>query len=87
MKVIKHRAGIGLHEHARDGVIGVVDVIEMRERARAEAIENFLVEPPHEIVVDTLELQFSRGRGERAGRVALRMNASRERDSCDRSEE
>ena len=86
-KVVKHRAGISLHERARDAVICVADVIEMHERARAEAIEDFLVEHPHEIAVDAHELQCARGRDKRAGRVALRMNASRERGGCERSEE
>ncbi|MGF6597585.1 hypothetical protein P3T23_002302 [Paraburkholderia sp. GAS448] len=85
-KVVQHRTGIGLHKRARDSVICVADVIEMRERVRAEAIENFLVEYPHEIAVDAHELQFARGRDERAGRVALRMNASHETAGCERSE-
>lgn len=86
-KVVQHRAGISLHERARDGVICVADVIEMHERVRTETIENFLVEHPHEIAVDAHELQFARRRDERAGLVALRMNASRERGGCERSEE
>lgn len=86
-KVVQHRAGISLHEHARDGVICAVDIVEVCERVRTEAIEHFLVERPHEITVDALELQFARGRDEWAGFVALRMNASRERGGCERSEE
>jgi hypothetical protein len=86
-KVVQHWAGFSLHEHARDGVICAADVIEMTERVCAEAIENFLVEHPDEIVVDTHELQVARGRDERAGRVALRMNAGHERSGCQRSEE
>jgi hypothetical protein len=86
-KVVQNRTGISLHERTRDAVICVADVIEMRERARAEAIENFLVEHTHEIAVDAHELQFTRGRDERAGRVALRMNASHERGGCERGEE
>ena len=87
VKVVQHQPGVSLHEHARDAVICVADVIEMRERACAEAIENFLVEHPLELVADAHELQFTRGCDERAGRVALRMNASHERGGCERSEE
>jgi len=60
-KVVQHRARISLHERARDGVICVADVIEMRERVRAEAIENFFVEHPDKIAVDAHELQFNGG--------------------------
>ncbi|NRO98889.1 hypothetical protein GWC77_23555 [Paraburkholderia sp. NMBU_R16] len=31
-KIAQHQAVIGLRKRARDGVIGVVEVIEMRER-------------------------------------------------------
>ena len=86
-KVVQHRAGIGLHKRSRDGVICVADVIEMRECVRAEAIENFVVDHCHETTIDALELQFARGRNERAGRVALRMNASRETGGCERSKD
>src|SRR5579864_162860 len=86
-KVVQHQPGVSLHEHARDAVICVADVIEMRERACAEAIESFLVEHSLEIAADAHELQFTRGCDERAGRVALRMNASHERGGCERSEE
>jgi len=58
-KVVQHRAGIGQHEHARDVVVCVADVIEMRERVRAEAIENFLVDRHHETMVDAFELQLA----------------------------
>ena len=85
-KIVQHRAGIGLHKRTRNSLTGVVDVIEMRERVRVEAIENNLVEHPHEIAVYTRELQRARGRDERAGRVALRMNASRDKAGCERSE-
>jgi len=86
-KVVQHRARISLHERAYHAVICVADVIEMRERARAEAIEDLLIEHADEIVVGAHEFQLTRGREERARLVALRMNASHKRGSCERSEE
>ena len=86
-KVVQHRASIGLHERTRDSLTDVVNVIEMCQRGRAEAIENDSIEHPHEIAVCTRELQCARGRDERAGRVALRMNASPDCAGCKCSEE
>ena len=56
-KVVQHRAGIGLHEHARDRVVCIADVIEMYERVRAEAIKNLFAEHCHETAIGTDELQ------------------------------
>jgi hypothetical protein len=42
---------------------------------------------PTKIVVGAHEFQLTRGREERARLVALRMNASHKRGSCERSEE
>ena len=50
-----------LHKRARDDVICVADVVEMCERVRAEAIENFLSSVP-KIVIDARKLQFGRRR-------------------------
>src|SRR5258707_4771781 len=66
VKGVEHRAGISLHERASDGVICVVDIIEVRERDRTESIVDFLVEYPHDIAVYALVLEFAPGRDDLA---------------------
>ena len=61
-KVVQHRAGTGLHEHAPDRVARAIGIVEMREPACVEAIERYVIEHPRKRAFGAHELERARRR-------------------------